>query len=171
MQRELAGQRQLQEDEFGPMVGGGPLLRMSSGGLAEVAIVGSSDGGASPSAGKGKAAAAPGGRPSIQLTVDSRGAAGQGAGAGAVQQAGPAPRQDSGDLEYAPNSRAVMARINRWWKNFDEGVMQPRFGGPSRAPTPHGSSANLAGAAGGAQVHLPHTSGQSFSVPISRPGG
>lgn len=159
------------------MAGAGPA-RMSSTGLAEVAIVPS--GTASPLGGmlgEGKTVAVAR-RPSIQLSVDGRASAAQQAGSsrsaavGAQAHAQAAPgvgagRADSGGLEYAPDSRAVMARINRWWKLFDEGVMQPRFGGPASA-SPHGSSANLQAAGAGSAVHR---SNKSFSVPVSRPGG
>lgn len=180
-------------DDFGPMVAaapsaGGIRLRTSTGELAEVAIDSSAQ--ATPLAGgKGKQAG-PGRRPSFQLTVDGRahgagalemGMLPHGAAAAAPQpggQAGQGPaaagreRVDSGGLDYAPDSKAVMARINRWWKNFDEGYMQPRFGGPSSSRG--GSSANLAGQGGASGSGAGHTvqgSGKSFSVPVSRPGG
>lgn len=165
---------------------GGIRLRTSTGELAEVAIDGSAD--ATPVKGK---QAGPGRRPSFQLTVDSRAhpggalemgslppAAGGHAvsqpGGEAAQSAAAAGRQrvDSGGLDYAPDSKAVMARINRWWKNFDEGYMQPRFGGPSSSRG--GSSANLAGqggASGSRAGHAVQGSGKSFTVPVSRPGG
>lgn len=182
-ERQAAGQQHAGpshapfEDEFGPMAGAAPA-RMSSSGLAEVAIVPS--GTPSPRAGmadEGKLPAV-GSRPSIQLTVDSRAPVPQHAARGnstagmaqAQAQAAPgvgAGRTDSGGLEYAPDSRAVMARINRWWKRFDEGVMQPRFGGPASA-SPHPSTADLQAAAAGSAVHR---SNKSFSVPVSRPGG
>ncbi len=175
---------------------GGVRLRTSTGELAEVAIDGSGSGDATPLAGVKAKQAGPGRRPSFQLTVDSRAHA-AGAGAlemgtlphaaaaahGAPQPAGQAAhgpaaagreRVDSGGLDYAPDSKAVMARINRWWKNFDEGYMQPHFGGPSGSRG--GSSANLA-ARGGASssgtsaAHAVQGSGKSFTVPVSRPGG
>ncbi|KAI7845128.1 hypothetical protein COHA_001333 [Chlorella ohadii] len=188
-------------DDFGPMAAaapsaGGVRLRTSTGELAEVAIDGSGSGDATPLAGPKGKQAGPGRRPSFQLTVDSRAHA---AGASSLEmgtlphaaaaahgapqpagQAAPGPavagreRVDSGGLDYAPDSKAVMARINRWWKNFDEGYMQPHFGGPSGSRG--GSSANLA-ARGGASssgtsaAHAVQGSGKSFTVPVSRPGG
>lgn len=164
------------------MAGAAPA-RISSIGLAEVAVV--SSGAASPRAGMADMGKAPavGHRPSIQLTVDGRTPPGQHAASthsmatGAHTQAQAqvqaasgvgAGRADSGGLEYAPDSRAVMARINRWWKRFDEGVMQPRFGGPA-STSPHASSANLQAA--GAESSAVHGSSRSFTVPVSRPGG
>ena len=187
-------------DEFGPMVaaapsGGGIRLRTSTGELAEVAIDGHASADGTPLASGKPKQAGPGRRPSFQLTVDGRAHAGavemgllppaagphRPAGAAAV---GPAPaatpgaaagrgRVDSGGLDYAPDSRAVMARINRWWKNFDEGYMQPHFGGPSSR---HASTANLAGqggagGSGAGSEHAVQGSAKSFSVPVSRPGG
>ena len=169
---------------------GGIRLRTSTGELAEVAIDASAD--ATPLAGQKGKQAGPGRRPSFTLTVDSRA---HGAGAlemgtlphgAAAAHAAPQPagqvgqgqaaagrqRVDSGGLDYAPDSKAVMARINRWWKNFDEGYMQPHFGGPSSSRA--GSSANLAGqggASGSGAGHRVQGSGKSFSVPVSRPGG
>ncbi|PRW60759.1 Na+ H+ antiporter [Chlorella sorokiniana] len=185
-------------DDFGPMVAaapsaGGMRLRTSTGELAEVAIDGSGDGTPLAGASKGKQAA-PGRRPSLQLTVDSRahpagalemGTLPHAAAAHAAPQAGgpaaygPAAagrdRVDSGGLDYAPDSKAVMARINRWWKNFDEGYMQPHFGGPSGSR--NSSTANLAGQGGATSSggsgagHAVQGSGKSFTVPVSRPGG
>jgi hypothetical protein len=163
------------EFEFGPMTG--VRARTSSAGLAEVAI----DAGGRPSAygsstsgsggsDKGKEPAV-GGRQAIQLTVDSRTAAAAG------PQGATGGRQESVGLEYAPDSKAVMARVNRWWKNFDEGFMQPHFGGPAASGA---SSSNLQALAGGgaggcaaaAQPSAPvHRSSTSFTVPVSRPGG
>lgn len=165
-------------DEFGPMAGA--PARMSSGGLAEVAI---HSGAQSPVGGAGKGKQALGRRPSIQLTVDSRahGQQSQPAAAAATTTAAagsghhdvrpPPVRQESTGLEYAADSKAVMARINRWWKNFDEGIMQPRFGGPA-GHSRHNSSANLAAAAGtGTLDSQVQSSSKSFTVPVSRPGG
>ena len=158
----------------------GVRARTSSAGLAEVAI----DGGDRPSADgssgsggsdKGKQAAG-GGRPAIQLTVDSRTAAA--AAAAAVPQGPAGGRRERAGLEYAPDSKAVMARVNRWWKNFDESFMQPHFGGPAASGA---SSSNLqammagGGGGGGAAAGQPtapvHRSNKSFTVPVSRPGG
>lgn len=161
---------------------GAPSARTTSGELAEVAIEGPTGDGGGDDFGDFKSAAkpaAPGRRPSIQLTVDSR-AAGAGPHMGALSVAAPAGalagrvRTDSGGLDYAPDSKAVMARINRWWKKLDEGVMQPRFGGP--ASSRNNSSANLAlltGGSGGGGQHAGAVqgSGKSFTVPVSRPGG
>lgn len=148
------GERASDGDEFGPMASASPVPRprASSGELAEVAIDGaSSSDGAATKPGKPGGLAAAGRRPSIQLTAQ----AGGGRGAAQVPALAPPPagpagraRVDSGGLDYAPDSKAVMARINRWWKNFDEGYMQPKFGGPARSPGT--SSANLAALAGGA---------------------
>jgi hypothetical protein len=127
--------------------------------------------------GIGKHAAA-GERPAIQLTVDSRAGGGgpalvgpSGAGSsshGAPPLSGVAGRDESGGLEYAPDSKAVMARINRWWKKLDEGYMQPHFGGPSRGSSSTNLQA-LAPPAAAAAVAAPHTSvhqsARSFTVP------
>jgi hypothetical protein len=123
-------------------------------------------------AGKGKQHA-----PAIQLTVDSRaqgseaaaaGTSGAPAGHGAGVSSSIAVREESGGLEYAPDSKAPMAHINRWWKKLDERYMQPHFGGPSRGS----SSANLAGLAGAAAAlaSAVQQSGASFSVPARMVG-
>lgn len=176
-------------DEFGPMASASPRIRTSTGELAEVSI--DAGGGADSKPGKpGKQPAdSLGRRPSFQLTVDSRAQAtacvqmgalsigrpapvGAGhAGAGASRPAaaaGELPRADSGGLDYAPDSRAVMARINRWWKHFDETHMQPKFGGPA---SPNASSNNLAAAGATTPARPVHGSSKSFSLPVSRPGG
>ena len=186
--------------EFSAMVGAMPT-RVSTGGLAEVSIDG---GGAGEAQGTDAATKPkPGGRmPTIQLSVDSRaaraGGSGSAVGALAAAAAGPAGprstggaagvvaaapaagvsgsgRQESAGLEYAADSKAVMARVNRWWKNFDEKHMQPHFGGPSRSGAGGGAGhaaaagagpAAAAGSSGGVQA-----SGPSCTVPVSRPGG
>jgi hypothetical protein len=137
-------------DELGPMESAAPLQTHAgsgyAGGLSAVAIHGRSDGGTTswpPANGStglpGKAAGLVGRRPSVQLAADGRatGAGGQAPVPAphfpALPVGGLAGRQESAGFEYAPDSKAVMARINRWWKKLDEGYMQPRFGGPARA--------------------------------------
>jgi hypothetical protein len=141
-------------------------------GLAEVAVDMSSE---TPVAGGGWGKQGPVRRPSVQLTADGRSL-----NAGMMVAAASAPpgrhtqglsvsgvvgRQDSGGLEYAPDSKAMMARINRWWKRLDEGYMQPRFGGPTRI----GSSPNLQ-VEGAGQGNSMHMSTNSFSVPARMVG-
>lgn len=139
--------------------------RTSTGELAEVAI----DGTAADSQKAGKQGAAGGRRPSIQLTAQAGGGHAAQPDSQAALPAG-RDRVDSGGLDYPADSRNAMARVNRWWKNFDEGYMQPRFGGPSSR---NASSANLAAAAVGSNPSAAgvETSNKSFSVPVSRPGG
>ena len=153
------------DDEFGPMAAA--PARTSSGGLAEVSIHRGSGDGADADAGKGKQPA--GGRPAIELTVDSStpGAGPAGAGPSAAAISGVAGREESGGLEYAPDSKAVMARINRWWKKLDEGYMQPHFGGPScgNSSTNLQAMAPAPAAAAPAPQHAVHHSKGSFSVP------
>lgn len=159
--------------DFGPMVAApGAGGRTSTGELAEVAIDDAAAGAAEGGAAKAEAKPpAPGRRPSIQLTVDGRAQGLQAGPVAPLSVAAPAPapagraREDSGGLDYSPDSRAVMARINRWWKNFDEGYMQPKFGGPASRGN---SSANLQGlapgAAGGGAAGV-QASKPSFAVP------
>ncbi|KAL4856839.1 Peptidyl-prolyl cis-trans isomerase [Chlorella vulgaris] len=179
-------------DEFGPMESAAPLQTHAgsgyAGGLSEVAIHGSSDGGTTswpPANGStglpGKATWLLGRRPSVQLAADGRGT---GAGGQAPAPAphfpalpvgGLAGRQESAGFEYAPDSKAVMARINRWWKKLDEGYMQPRFGGPARAGGSSSSQSHAAAAAAAgpaaAQGTPPSLQGvqasdDSFTLPV-----
>lgn len=159
-------------EEFGPMVAA--LARSSSSGLAMVAL---DSGGEAAAAGGAWGKQGPVRRPSVQLTADSRCLeAGLMAGVAASGPAGQhshvmpvngvAGRQDSGGLEYAPDSKAVMARINRWWKRVDEGYMQPRFGGPALPA----SNPNPATGQGAGQGDIMHRSADSFSVPTRMVG-
>ncbi|GAB4816284.1 hypothetical protein N2152v2_003330 [Parachlorella kessleri] len=61
--------------------------------------------------------------------------------------------ESSGD-GYAPDSKAMLARINRFWKRIDEGSLQPLFGGPAYQKHNPEHQAKL-------------SSGRSFTVPAT----
>ena len=142
--------------------------RCSSDGLHEVAVDASPASLSSKGTGKQGGALAVG---AINLSVDGRASAGPHPAPGIHQQDRHPLEQrgllrgiakdESTSMEYAPDSKAFLARINRWWKAFDESYMQPNFGGP--ALSLHGSMNNLADAAA-AQVQ---PSSKSFTVPAT----
>lgn len=100
----------------------------------------------------------------IRLAADGRSMAA--AAAVGLLPTAAAPARESSGGEYAPDSRALLARVNRWWKAFDEGYMQPHFGGPNSGSSRNGSMANLVEAAVGSNV-MSGQSGQSFTVPAT----
>ena len=147
------------DDDFTPLASAQPagVTRRTTSGLQEVAVV---DGGTRTE--DGRAAPKPGGRAgqTFELVADSS-QAGACDDHAAASESAPLRGESSG-LEYAPDSKALLARMNRWWKRFDEGVMQPRFGGPTASR--NGSALDL-------QAAAPQPSAKSFVVPVSRPGG
>ena len=55
--------------------------------------------------------------------------------------AGVGVRQESSGNDFAPDSKTLLARVNRWWKRVDEEKLQPIFGGPSlNTKSPHNKS-------------------------------
>ena len=171
------------EDDSSPLAS---AVRRSSSGLHEVAVERSSPSLKAEQPAQQPPPAKPGaGQPSKAFNLTASSAQGHAAQQGLAAPSPPSHaaatplqqqaheggagllRQESSlGTDFAPDSRAVMARVNRWWKTFDEHVMQPKFGGPSCSP--HASSNNLQAAAAGAD---PQRSQKSFVVPVSRPGG